>query len=56
MCDYRLPYLNPCQPIFGGFIAAFAIPHEGGFAIALVSKIEDVSVADPGDPNSWGLD
>jgi Kef-type K+ transport system membrane component KefB len=30
------------QPIFGGFIAAFAIPHEGGFAIALVSKIEDI--------------
>ncbi|KAF8511629.1 Sodium/hydrogen exchanger family-domain-containing protein [Hysterangium stoloniferum] len=28
--------------IFGGFIAGLIIPHEGGFAIALVEKLEDL--------------
>lgn len=28
--------------IFGGFLAGLVIPHEGGFAIALVEKIEDL--------------
>ncbi|KAH8118650.1 Sodium/hydrogen exchanger family-domain-containing protein [Phellopilus nigrolimitatus] len=28
--------------IFGGFVAGLIIPHEGGFAIALVEKIEDL--------------
>jgi hypothetical protein len=28
--------------IFGGFLAGLAVPHEGGFAIALVEKIEDL--------------
>ncbi|KAK8844163.1 hypothetical protein IAR55_006957 [Kwoniella newhampshirensis] len=30
------------HPIFGGFIAGLIIPHEGGFAIALVEKIDDL--------------
>lgn len=30
------------HPIFGGFIAGLVIPHEGGFAIALVEKLEDL--------------
>ena len=30
------------HPIFGGFLAGLAIPHEGGFAIAIVEKIEDI--------------
>ncbi|KIJ57015.1 hypothetical protein M422DRAFT_198385 [Sphaerobolus stellatus SS14] len=30
------------HPIFGGFIAGLIIPHEGGFAIALVEKLEDL--------------
>ena len=28
--------------IFGGFLAGLVIPHEGGFAIALCEKIEDL--------------
>jgi Kef-type K+ transport system membrane component KefB len=28
--------------IFGGFIAGLIVPHEGGFAIALVEKMEDL--------------
>lgn len=28
--------------IFGGFIAGLIIPHENGFAIALVEKLEDL--------------
>ena len=28
--------------IFGGFIAGLIVPHEGGFAIALVDKLEDL--------------
>ncbi|KAI5120691.1 hypothetical protein M0805_006979 [Coniferiporia weirii] len=28
--------------IFGGFVAGLIIPHEGGFAIALVEKLEDL--------------
>lgn len=30
------------HPIFGGFIAGLIIPHEGGFAIAVVEKIDDL--------------
>jgi len=30
------------HPIFGGFAAGLIIPHEGGFAIALVEKIDDI--------------
>ncbi|KAF8524651.1 Sodium/hydrogen exchanger family-domain-containing protein [Hysterangium stoloniferum] len=30
------------HPIFGGFIAGLIVPHEGGFAIALVEKLEDL--------------
>jgi hypothetical protein len=30
------------HPIFGGFLAGLIIPHEGGFAIALVEKIDDL--------------
>lgn len=30
------------HPIFGAFIAGLIIPHEGGFAIALVEKIDDL--------------
>ncbi|WVQ81381.1 hypothetical protein IAT38_003505 [Cryptococcus sp. DSM 104549] len=30
------------HPIFGGFIAGLVIPHDGGFAIALVEKIDDL--------------
>ncbi|KAF8336424.1 Sodium/hydrogen exchanger family-domain-containing protein [Cantharellus anzutake] len=30
--------------IFGGFLAGLVIPHENGFAIAIVEKIEDVVV------------
>ncbi|KAF9515215.1 hypothetical protein BS47DRAFT_1376288 [Hydnum rufescens UP504] len=30
------------HPIFGGFLAGLCMPHEGGFAIALVEKIEDL--------------
>ena len=30
--------------IFGGFLAGLVIPHEGGFAIALVEKLEDLVV------------
>ena len=26
----------------GGFLAGLVIPHEGGFAIALVEKLEDI--------------
>ena len=26
----------------GGFLAGLVIPHEGGFAIALVEKLEDL--------------
>jgi len=28
--------------IFGGFLAGLIIPHEGGFAIALTEKLEDL--------------
>ena len=28
--------------IFGGFLAGLAMPHDGGFAIALTEKIEDL--------------
>ncbi|EJD01475.1 uncharacterized protein FOMMEDRAFT_111321 [Fomitiporia mediterranea MF3/22] len=28
--------------IFGGFLAGLVVPHEGGFAIALVEKLEDI--------------
>jgi Kef-type K+ transport system membrane component KefB len=28
--------------IFGGFIAGLIIPHEGGFAIGLVERMEDI--------------
>ena len=34
--------LQGVHPIFGGFIAGLIIPHEGGFAIALVEKIDDL--------------
>jgi Kef-type K+ transport system membrane component KefB len=30
------------HPIFGAFLAGLIIPHEGGFAIALVEKIDDL--------------
>ncbi|KAF8309352.1 hypothetical protein DL93DRAFT_2158440 [Clavulina sp. PMI_390] len=30
------------HPIFGGFLAGLAMPHDGGFAIGLVEKIEDI--------------
>lgn len=30
------------HPIFGAFIAGLIIPHEGGFAISLVQKIDDL--------------
>ncbi|KAF8592107.1 potassium:hydrogen antiporter [Ramaria rubella] len=30
------------HPIFGGFIAGLIVPHESGFAIALVEKLEDL--------------
>ncbi|OCF35724.1 potassium:hydrogen antiporter [Kwoniella heveanensis BCC8398] len=30
------------HPIFGGFLAGLIIPHEGGFAISLVEKIDDL--------------
>ncbi|WWD06921.1 hypothetical protein V865_005018 [Kwoniella europaea PYCC6329] len=30
------------HPIFGGFLAGLIIPHNGGFAIALVEKIDDL--------------
>ncbi|WOO78562.1 K(+)/H(+) antiporter 1 [Vanrija pseudolonga] len=30
------------HPIFGGFLAGLIIPHEGGFAIAITEKIEDL--------------
>ncbi|KDQ64220.1 hypothetical protein JAAARDRAFT_52200 [Jaapia argillacea MUCL 33604] len=30
------------HPIFGGFLAGLIIPHDNGFAIALVEKLEDV--------------
>ncbi|KAF8507595.1 Sodium/hydrogen exchanger family-domain-containing protein [Gautieria morchelliformis] len=30
------------HPIFGGFLAGIIVPHEGGFAIALVEKLEDL--------------
>ncbi|WVR08918.1 hypothetical protein IAU60_005977 [Kwoniella sp. DSM 27419] len=30
------------HPIFGGFMAGLIIPHDGGFAIALVQKIDDL--------------
>ncbi|GJJ07145.1 hypothetical protein Clacol_001345 [Clathrus columnatus] len=38
--DFEL--LIGIHPIFGGFIAGLIIPHEGGFAIALVEKLEDL--------------
>lgn len=30
------------HPIFGGFLAGLIIPHEGGFAIAITERIEDL--------------
>ena len=30
------------HPIFGGFLAGLVIPHENGYSIALVEKIEDL--------------
>jgi Kef-type K+ transport system membrane component KefB len=30
------------HPIFGGFLAGLIVPHDGGFAIALVEKLEDL--------------
>lgn len=30
------------HPIFGAFVVGLIIPHEGGFAVALVEKIEDL--------------
>ncbi|KAJ7098661.1 Sodium/hydrogen exchanger family-domain-containing protein [Mycena belliarum] len=30
------------HPIFGGFLAGLVIPHENGFAISLVEKLEDL--------------
>ncbi|KAJ6610393.1 Sodium/hydrogen exchanger family-domain-containing protein, partial [Mycena sp. CBHHK59/15] len=30
------------HPIFGGFLAGFVIPHENGFAISIVEKLEDL--------------
>lgn len=30
------------HPVFGGFLAGLVIPHESGFAIALVEKLEDL--------------
>jgi hypothetical protein len=30
------------HPIFGAFLAGLIIPHDGGFAIALVEKIDDL--------------
>lgn len=30
------------HPIFGAFLAGLIIPHEGGFAIHLVEKIDDL--------------
>lgn len=30
------------HPIFGAFLAGLIVPHEGGFAIAFVEKIEDL--------------
>ncbi|TDL29894.1 hypothetical protein BD410DRAFT_780399 [Rickenella mellea] len=30
------------HPIFGGFLAGLIVPHEGGFAIAFVEKLEDL--------------
>ncbi|WRT69239.1 uncharacterized protein IL334_006223 [Kwoniella shivajii] len=30
------------HPIFGGFLAGLIIPHHGGFAIAIVEKIDDL--------------
>nr|XP_019009996.1 potassium:hydrogen antiporter [Kwoniella pini CBS 10737]OCF48777.1 potassium:hydrogen antiporter [Kwoniella pini CBS 10737] len=30
------------HPIFGGFLAGLIIPHNGGFAIAIVEKIDDL--------------
>jgi Kef-type K+ transport system membrane component KefB len=30
------------HPIFGGFLAGLVIPHDNGFAIAIVEKLEDL--------------
>ena len=40
-CSYMLMG-SGVHPIFGGFVAGLIIPHEGGFAIALVEKIDDL--------------
>ena len=29
------------HPIFGGFLAGLIIPHDNGFAISIVEKLED---------------
>lgn len=38
----RSSILTIISPLLGGFLAGLIIPHENGFAIALVEKIEDL--------------
>ena len=33
------------HPIFGAFLAGLMCPHEGGFAIKVTEKVEDLMVA-----------
>lgn len=40
--EYSADILPGIHPIFGGFIAGLIVPHDGGFAIALVEKLEDL--------------
>jgi Kef-type K+ transport system membrane component KefB len=37
-----MPIRIGIHPIFGGFLAGLVIPHEGGLAIAICEKIEDL--------------